>query len=477
VKTGASVDDVAREVGANLVVLGTVQGQGDHVSVTANVQDVATHRWLWSKTVSGDQNDLLDLEDQLSTDLIRALNVSGTPEAQGTSKQPTQNIEAYDMYLKGRDLLKGRPDSKTVNSALQLFQNACEKDPSFALAWAGVADASLALYRLDHTSFWQEKALLAARKAVSENASVPETHLSLGTVYSQSGKNAEAISEIQRAVQLEPNSDDAYVRLGRAYLAAGQSDQAITALKKAVELNPYYWYNHDQLGKAYFRMGRNDNALEEFRRVADLDPSNAAVHNSIGIIYFRESLWDKSAVEFQKAIALQPTADAYTDLGTAYFFMDRYKESIASFEKAVSLDPKKVLFLGNLADAYRADRQLVKAKATYDKAIAVGYEQLEVNPRDSGTLGNLALYYAKEGDAAKASELIMQARKLDPSDNQLMYNEATVEALNGRAQDALKALTLAIHNGYSVQEANRDPDLRSVRSLPEFQQILAGGRR
>ncbi len=464
---------IAQKVGANLVVHGSIQGEGDHISVTANIQNVELHKWVWSKSFSGVQQDLLTIEDEIGTDVIHALDVKPTEaERDRTPGQPTQNIEAYDLYLKGRDLLKNRGNDKNTTAALELFEQACAKDPSFALAWTGVADASLKMYSLQHESFWAEKALAAARQAKRDNDALPEVHFSLGSVYTQTGKNAEAVGEIQRALQLEPNSDDGYVRLGRAYLATGRTDAALAALKKAVELNPYYWYNHDQLGKAYYKTGRNADALTEFKRVAELDPRNASVHNAMGIIYFRQSLWRKSIPEFQKVIALRPTSDAYTNLGTAYFFIGRYSEAIPIFEKAVEIDPNKVLLIGNLADAYRQAGQREKAQAAYDRAIERGYEQLEVNPRDAATLGNLALYYARKGGAAKALAVIAQARSIDGADNQLMYDEAVVDALAGHTQDALAALKRALDNGYSVQEARQDPDLATVRALPECQALL-----
>lgn len=471
-------DNIAQKVGANLIVLGTIQGEGDHISVTANIQNVALHKWLWNKSFSGVQGDLLTIEDEICTQVIQALDVKPTQaERERTLMEPTRDIDAYDLYLKGRDLLKGRPDEKSTAAALQSFEQARTKDPSFALAWAGVADASLNMYRLKHASFWADKALAAARQARSENDGLPEVHFSLGSVYTQTGRTAEAVSEIKRALQLAPNSDDGYVRLGQAYVATGRSEAALAALKEAVELNPYYWYNYDQLGLGYFRMGRNADALKQFERVAELDPGNATVHNRMGVMYYRQNLWAKSIPEFQKAIASRPTADAYNNLGTAYYFLGRYPESIPMFERAVQMDPKKVLMIGDLADGYRQAGQWEKAQATYDRAIELAYEQLQVNRQDAGMIGNLALYYARKGGAmggTKARQLIAQARSINPADNQLMYDEAIVEALGEHLQEAVKAVQRAVRNGYPVQEAEHDPDLKTIRKLAGFRALLKG---
>ncbi len=390
-----------------------------------------------------------------------------------------QNADAYDLYLKGRGILKDRRDEKGATAALDLFSQASRKDPSFALAWTGVADASLEMYRFKRDSFWTEKALAAAREAKTRNEKLPEVHFALGSVYTQMGKNAEAVSEIRRALQLEPKSDDGYVRLGRAYLQMGQHEPAMGAFRKAVDLNPYYWSNHDQLGRAYYRIGRNDDALREFKRVAELDPANAAVHNQMGIIYARQSLWDNAIAEFQKAIQLHPSPNAYTSLGTAYFYAGRHTEAISMFEKAVEMNPNDPVLVGNLADEYRQAKLKEKAQEAYDRAIQLAYRQLQINPRDAKTFGSLALYHAREGKITEALEFIHRARTYDASDNQLMYDEAIVYALAGRAQDSLAALQRALGNGYSVEEARSDPDLASVRALPGFSDLVkkrASGR-
>jgi tetratricopeptide (TPR) repeat protein len=218
-------------------------------------------------------------------------------------------------------------------------------------------------------------------------------------------------------------------------------------------------------------MGRDNDALKEFQRVVELDPTRASAHNAIGIIYARHSPWEKCIPEFEKAIQLKPSADMYTNLATAYFNAGHYAESIPLFEKAVQLNPTEVVTVGNLADSYRQAKQGEKARVTYDRAIALAYKQLEVNPQDAATLGFLALFYAKTGAAAKAHEVIGRARTINAANNQLMYDEALVDALGARPQESLKALRRALENGYSVDEARLDPDLASVRVLPGFEEL------
>src|SRR5208283_4043206 len=161
---------------------------------------------------------------------------------------PTDNVDAYDAYLRGRNAMRGQMNPKNLEAAIEYFNVALRKDPNFALAYTGLADASLRMYEEDKDSFWTDKALNAAKQAQALNDKLPEVHFALGSVYSATGQTAQAISELKRAQELAPNSDDGYRRLGNAYLAAGQEEQAIHTLEKAVEANPYYWVNFNSLG-------------------------------------------------------------------------------------------------------------------------------------------------------------------------------------------------------------------------------------
>ncbi len=109
-----------------------------------------------------------------------------------------------------------------------------------------------------------------------------------------------------------------------------------------------------------------------------------------------------------------------------------------------------------------------EANTTYDKAIHLAFQQLQVNPKSAGVTSDVALYYAKKGNGALALQYIRQARSLDPSDLQLIYDQVQIDTLAGKPKDALKALQEAFKKGYSAEEAQNDPELNTLKSLPEF---------
>ena len=468
------VEKIARQVGANVIADGIVEARDGALVVHSRLIGITQHKTLSEDTFSGDASALLEIENSIYKQIAATLGarVVAKPAIDNLTAHPTRNPEAYDLYLQGREVLKEKRNAEGAAEALAFFEKACAKDFSFALAWTGVADASLQIYRAKREGFWAAKALDAARHAASNGNDLPEVHFTLGSVYTATGKNAEAVEELKRALALDPNSDNGYLRLGRAYLATGQSEAALGALRKAVDLNPYYWYNHDQLGLAFYRMGRNKEALAEFKNAADLNPNNATEYNRIGATYFRMGRLQDSIEQFKKVIKLQPSADAYTNLGTAYFDLARYREAIVNFKKAAQMNNKNALYMSNLADAYKQAGQGDEAAKANAEAIRLAYQQLQVNPQDSATMGELAMCYAHQGELEKAAEFARRARSIDAADNQLMYDEAAIDALGGKSQQALLALRQAFENGYSVEEAKTDSDLKLLRDLPEYRRLV-----
>ncbi len=464
---------LARELGANLVLQGMVQGNGDKLRVTLSLDDAATGNRLWSQEFPGAPGDVLALEDQIYTTVATALELKPTGEEQArVGAHPTENVKAYDLYLQGRNLLRNSHDVDGIRPAVSLFEQAIDKDPNFALAYTGLADSSLRMYGMTKESIWAQKATLSAQQAERLSNNLPEVHLSLGSVYSATGKYTQAVTELKRALELVPNSEEAYRSLGDAYKASGKSDEALAAYQKAVDANSYNWLNHLALGKAYFEFGDNAKALLEFQKVTELAPENPMGYGDVGSVYLREGKWNEAIPHYQKSLSISPDSPTYSNLGTAYFWLKRYDESVKMYQKATEMTPNNEELFGNLGDAQRWSGHSDQAAAAYDKAISLAFQQLDVNPRAAGTMGDLALYYAKKGDASNAQQYIQQARAISPDDIYLMYSEAQVKTLIGKPEEALKALRLALEKGYAAQEAWNDPELQKLQVLPQFSQLV-----
>ncbi len=469
----APLEKVARDLGANLVIRGQLQGSGDKVRVILHVDDAAGGRAVWTHEFSGTRQDLLGLEDQIYSALVSELELNPSQYEQARAvARPTDNLQAYDLYLKGRAAMRGRQERRNVEAAIKLYEDALNLDNRFALAYAGLAEASLSMYWDTKDAFWAEKARGAAERAKALNDNLAEVHFALGTVYQETGDPAGAVVELRRALQLKPNSDEGYRLLGNALLADGRKNEAFESYQQAIKINPYYWLNYNSLGSAYFKIGDYETALQAFLKVKELEPDNLWAWENIGAAYFQQGKYAECIPYLQKAMQINPDAAVYSDLGTAYFFLKRYAEAVPMFEKAAELNPRNATMMGNLADAYRWSGQPEKAAAAYQKAIHLAYQELEVNPHNSAVLDTLALYHAKRGDSVAALRFIREARKIDPNSVEFVYDEAIVQALAGNPHEALKALREALQRGVSEQQAQADPELKSIQNLPEFSRLM-----
>jgi eukaryotic-like serine/threonine-protein kinase len=464
---------VAKDLGVNLIVHGTVQGSGDSLRITVNLDNVAENRLVWSQEFAGVTGDLLTIEDQIYAPLVDALALKpSNAELARATAHPTENMEAYASYLKGRSALRGQQDLKNVQFAIGFFEQALKKDSGFALAYAGVADASLIMYRETKDSSWSAKALGAAQQARTLGEDQPEIHSALGNVYRATGRTSEAIVELKQALELAPNSDEAYRRLATAYLASGRSAEAIQAYQKAVELNPYYWVNHNVLGNAYYQLANYGKAADSYRRVIELDPNNPYAFNNLGAVLVQSGKFREALEPLQKSLQFSADGQAYSNLGIAYFYLKDYDKAISAYEKAVQLVPTSDMFVGNLAEAYDLVGQKDRAQATFEQAISLAYKDLRVNPRDASTKGRLGLWYGKKGDIPQALKFIREARTLDANNVDLIYYQAQAFALSGDKTKALAALSEAFQKGQPPPIALAEPDLESLQKDPDFRNLI-----
>jgi eukaryotic-like serine/threonine-protein kinase len=457
---------VAHDLGATLVITGTIQSAGDKLQFIVNLDNVKSGQRLLTKEFSGMQQDLLTVEDQMYAELVKAVEAKPSSESLArVSLHQTDNYSAYELYLKGRNAMRGQLDVKNVQGAIDFYQQAVALDPGFAVAYAGIADADLRMYRATKDSDWAQKAVSAAEQAHRLNENSPEVYFALGSAYTATGKTTEAVAMLKKASELAPNSDEGYRRLGDAFRASGNKEEALAAYNRAIQLNPYYWFNYNAMGSAYLKFNDSQKALEAFQRVTELEPDNAAGYENLSVVYFGMGQFDKCIPVLQKALALNKRPIAYSNLGTVYFYLKRYGDAIPMFEEAVRLDPASEFSIGNLADAYRWAGKTQQANATYEQAIQAGYKGLAVNARDSARMGRMAQYYAKKGDRAHAAEFIRRARAIDPKDASLIYVQAVVELLAGNEQDATRDLQDALSKGYSLQSAQNDPELAKLKAV------------
>jgi serine/threonine-protein kinase len=464
---------IAKSLGVTLLVKTSVTISGDQVSIIVAMDSAGKRSGnLLTREAGGSRSELLSLENKAFDGLVSALQIAQSKEELARTKQPTDAVDAYDFYLRGRTLLRGKRTAETMTKALGLFEEAIKRDPRFAQAFTGKADASLAMYNITKENTWTADALQAAQAAEGFNDALPEVYYSLLSISAATGRFEEALAYYKHASALAPNSDEGLRRLAEAYRVAHQPQQAIARLEDATRLNNNSWRNWNQLGRLYNDAGQYDKALNAYSRVTMLAPDLSTGWSNMGKIHCSLGKWSECLAEYEKAIKIEPKALYYSNRGVAYFFLGRYAESATDFEQAVKMSPQEASYRVNLADAYRWSNRRDLAAASYDQAIKLAAQALQVNSNDTDAMANQAIAYAKTGNGTAALQLIERARKLDANNIDLMYAEASVHALAGRTKEALASLSEAVRHNYSLDVITGDPELADLRKTPEFARIV-----
>ncbi len=469
-----SPEAIAKSLGVDYLVTGTLASQGNDLRLTLNLLDIKTGK-PWTTPFDAVRGDLFTMEDKAYAALLEPLQLKPSElENSRAILHPTESLSAYEAYLHGRNALRGQADAKAIDSAISYFQRAQQEDSNFALAFTGLADAYYRRYKLTKDPKAADSAVSAAEHAkdLAAGQNIPEVHFVLGTVYQATGKTDEAIAELKNALKLAPNSDEGYRRLGDALRSTSEKD-SIAAYQKAIDINPYYWANYNSLGAAYLKFGKTDEALKAFQEVTKLAPTNPMGWANVGGVYFTESKWNEAIPPLRKAIEVDPNwRQAVTNLGVVYQYLKQYPQSIEMFQRALQISPGQEVLYGNLGDSYRWSGQKDKANENYDQAIKLAQKALQVNPKDVYTLTNIALYYGKKGNDPLAQQFIRRARAVDPNDVSTIYNQGVIAALSNHDADAISILKDAFTKGYSVIEAKNDPELSRLVETPDFQAMI-----
>ncbi|HKS43092.1 MAG TPA: protein kinase, partial [Blastocatellia bacterium] len=282
-EAGLGARELARELGATILLEGEVMRAGQVIGVMARLTDVETARVIWGSQYRGDAADLFSIQDAVCESVAAALevNVSGRVRDQ-IAKPATTNIDAFEFYSKGRAFLERYDVQENVDFAIQMFDEALKLDQDFALAYAGLGEAYWRKYQATRENIWVDRAVSASDHALVLDPQQAQVHISLGIIYYGSGKVEKAIEEFDRAANLQPMNNDAYRWLGHCCMRKGEIEQAIIYFEEAIRIRPGYWENYNDLGRCLHTFGRYNEAAEQFRRVITIQPDNFQGYSNLG---------------------------------------------------------------------------------------------------------------------------------------------------------------------------------------------------
>ena len=302
---------IGRELRARFILEGSVQRAGDRVRITTQLIDAERDEHLWAESYERRMTveNLFGIQTDVSQKVVEALQAEITPEEQARlGRAPTENLQAYNLYLTGRHLADRRT-TESMNRAVGYFQDAVELDSTYAPAYVGIAEIEIALGSWGQTA--PDRAFPAAREAAQQALSLDdllgEAWSSLGYIRFWYDREWEASERaFRRAIELNPSYSTAHHWYSLLLVALGRFDEAEAAIGRAVELDPLSRIIRTIEGRLYWIRGDLERAVTAHRRAVEIDPGYAVGHMWLGLAYESQSRLDLARRHLRRAAELDP---------------------------------------------------------------------------------------------------------------------------------------------------------------------------
>ena len=305
-----NIQEVGRDLGVRYVLEGSVRKSGNRVRITAQLIDAATGGHLWAERFDRDLTDIFAVQDDVTQHIVGALALNLTEgDQRRLATEQTDNLEAYDCFLRGREQL-WRFTREQNTHARELLQRAIELDPKFASAHAFLAVA----HGLDHINRWNtssstsvEQAEKFATRAVELDDRNPYAHWALSIINLHLRRHDMAIREAERSISLAPNLAEGHESLGNTLHYSGRSEEALACFDRAMALNPYYpdlWLHFQ--AQAMFQLGRYEEAVISLKRRLVRNPGTDVSRVLLAASYGQLGRFDEARVEWQEVFRVNP---------------------------------------------------------------------------------------------------------------------------------------------------------------------------
>jgi eukaryotic-like serine/threonine-protein kinase len=403
---------VARELGVRAVLTGRALQLGDSIVIGIELVDAADGSQLWGEQYRRNFSDIFALQEEISREISEKLLLKLTvDEKKRLTKRYTENTEAYHLYLKGRYYENKFFNEAPIRRAIECFQQAIDCNPTYALAYAGLADCYI---RLSHFNITPSKdgfakARAAVMKALEIDDTLAEAHTSLARIKSTFDWDF-------------PAAEEEY--------------------KRAIEINPNYATAHHSYGRHLMMMGRFDQAAVEIRRASELDPLSLIINADLSAPLFFARQYDRATDSLVKTLEMDPNfALAHGRLGLAYQHMGMYEEAIAEYQRVIELSGSRAdnpAMLAALAGAYAVSGRK-------DQARDILHRLKEQSQREYVSPCDIAEIHAALGEKDHAFEWLEKAYEARSSDLRFLKVSQLMDSLrlDPRFQDLLRRVGFA----------------------------------
>ncbi len=370
----SDAEKIGNELRVNAVLMGRITQRGDTLTISAELVDVRNSKLLWGEQYDRKMSDLLATQREIAREIVEKLRLKVSGEEKGLAKNYTESSEAYQLYLRGRFYWNKRGED-AMRKSLEYFQQAIERDPTFALAYAGLADAYILLGAFEASSGMPPhdalpKARAAALKALEIDESLAEPHVSLAHIkYYYDRDWVAAEREYKRAIELNPNYPIAPLWYAVFLMSDGRFDEALAKARRAQELDPLSLPINMILGWVFLNARQYDQAVDQLRKTLEMEPNFILGHHRLGLVYEQQGKYAEAIAEFKQVVNLSAGSPlGLAGLAHAYALSGKRAEAQRMLEDLKRLSEQRYVSHASIAMVYVALGDRDQALAWLDQA-------------------------------------------------------------------------------------------------------------
>ena len=458
-----------RELGATMVVQGSVQRKGSEVHLTVVLIDSKRLRQIGSAEMEDRSGDLAALQNQAVTHLARLMKVKVSEAARTPAGSVTPS--AYESYLKALGYIQRYDKPGNLDLAISALNSAVKTDSRFALGYATLGETYRLKYQTEHHPAWLGEAATYCQKAVQIDDRLAAAHVTLGYLNISLAKTDLSLQEFQKALDINPRNASAVMGMASVNEHMGHAAEAEASYKRAIALRPDYWDGYTALGNFYDRQNRVQDAIAQYRHVIELTPDNPVAYSNLGAEYM--SLNDSQSnaaaeAAFRKSIQLAPNYEAFANLGFLYITEKRYADGVQATRQALALNDKDWRVWANLLLAYQWLKDDENFRIVRVKTLGLLEAYAAVNPQEAAVQSALSTFYAEDRLREKALAHVDSALALAPKDSSVLADIAETYEDLGDRKHALQYAQQSLKNGSTMDDLHRRLALQGLLADPSF---------
>ena len=366
------IREIGLKLGAHAIVEGSVRKAGNRLRITAQLVNVADGYHLWSERYDRELEDVFAIQEEISNSIVNALKIELTGEADApVVKRSTNNLEAYDLYLKGRYFWNTR-QSGGMEKAKQHFEKAVEIDPTYALAYAGLADYYniMGWYEYSPPMECFPKAKQAALKAIELGDKLAEAHSALAFAkwtFDWDLRSAER--GFKHALELNPNFSTAHMWYSNFLVMTGRTEEGFVEIEKALTIDPLSLNIKACSGYLFYVAGQYDRAVNQCKNTLEMNPDFELARKILTLTYEQQSKYNDAIDEGVKICQDFKSPQHIANLGYAYARTSNYAEATKSLDKLINLSQKEYVSSYQIASIYSGLDDIEHALEWLEKAV------------------------------------------------------------------------------------------------------------